>query len=234
MTDQHELSTDHGAEAADSSAFPMPATASYRKIVGLIPVDRTNYTDFLQGHAVCEATCTNRSACVGFTADQTPSNCWLYDSVTALVPSAPDAFYLKPGVPEPTHVPVPPPPVPPLLALANASTTSLQVQVLATELPNFALQHSNLSQSSIERETIAFTLTNLGERVALFVRLAMRETLAGPEVPFAVFSNNFVCLLPGESYNVTGIFLVANDERQRQNAAMVCAEAWNAVEVCVS
>ena len=110
------------------------------------------------------------------------------------------------------------------------------MQVHETELPSFSHQHSNLSQSSIEEATIAFTLTNIGERVALFVRLAMREALVGPEVPFAVFSNNFVCLLPGESYNVTGIFLAPDDETQTRNAAsaMVCAEAWNTVEVCVS
>jgi hypothetical protein len=70
----------------------------------------------------------------------------------------------------------------------------------------------------------------------LFVRLAMRETPGGPELPFAVFSDNFVCLLPGESHNATGTFLGANDdERPRDFAmAMVCAEAWNARERCSS
>jgi hypothetical protein len=71
------------------------ATA-YRTLPGLIPADRTNFTAYLQNHALCAADCSNSSACVGYTTDATPSNCWLYDSVKALVPSAPDAFHLKP------------------------------------------------------------------------------------------------------------------------------------------
>ena len=124
--------------------------------------------------------------------------------------------------------------MPPLLPLANASTTSLQIQIHTAE-PESSLgrQHSRRSRSS---ETIAFTLTNTGDGVAMFVRLAMRETSGGPELPFAIFSDNFVCLLPGESYNGTGTFLAANDDERSWDVAsgMVCAEAWNAHEHCAS
>lgn len=223
----------------DAQPGPTPTStpATYRKFPGLIPVHRTNFTDFLHGHAACEITCSNRSACVGYTTDQTPSNCWLYDSVTALAPSAPDAFYLKPGLPLPKHLPVIPTPpvrVPPLSPIVNASATNLQIELQANELASLlANQRPGSVIVPVARPTIAFSLTNTGDHVALFARLAIRETLGGAELPFTVFSENFMCVLPGESHNVTGIFLDSND-RMGDKKKDVCVEAWNAPTHCVA
>ena len=142
-----------------------PPTSLYRAFPGLIPADRTNFTASLQGHAVCEAQCNASAACVGYTTDQTATNCWLYDTVHALVSSPPDAFHLKPGLPVPPHAPPPPPPPPPLppplAPLANAPATHLGVRVKST--------------GKDAKGVIAFRLTNSGDRVALFARLALRQ-----------------------------------------------------------
>ena len=196
----------------------MLPTSSYRAFPGLIPADRTNFTASLQGHAVCEAQCNASAACVGYTTDQTATNCWLYDTVHALVSSPPDAFHLKPGLPVPPHAPPPPPPPPPLppplAPLANASAARLILRVEST---------------SKDDGVIAFRLTNSGDRVALFARLALRETPSGPELPYVLFSDNYANLLPGQSINATAAI---TSTASRTEPLLVCAEAWNAPEKC--
>ena len=104
--------------------------------------------------------------------------------------------------------------------------------------------------SGDESDSLSCTLTNTGDHVALFVRLALREGSSGSasqrppaaERPFAVFSENFVCLLPGESLNVTATLLdkVAGGTAAAAAAAaaagpVLCADAWNvAMERCIA
>jgi hypothetical protein len=106
--------------------------------------------------------------------------------------------------------------------------------------------------SGDESDSLSCTLTNTGDHVALFVRLALRDGSSGSgsgsasqrppaaERPFAVFSENFVCLLPGESLNVTATLLnkVAGGTAAAAAAAagpVLCADAWNvAMERCIA
>eukprot|EP01043_Picozoa_sp_COSAG02_P042943 COSAG02_NODE_3696_length_6372_cov_2.297306_4_plen_405_part_00 len=197
--------------------------SAYVNFPGLIPADRTNYTASLQGRAVCEARCNATATCVGYTTDQTATNCWLYDSVHALVSSPPDAFHLKPGVPVPPHAtpppPPPPPPLPPLASLVNAPAARLRLRVEATS------HNTNNGKA----HPIAFVLTNPSDRVALFVRLAVRKAPGGSEVPFALFSTNFVNMVPGTSTNAT-----VSLRRDTHETLVLCAEAWNVEQTCAS
>lgn len=212
-TDDTSVNTTLGADAS-----------SYRMFPGQIPADRTNFTAALQGHSVCESRCNETAACVGFTTDQSATNCWLYDAVCALASSHADAFHLKPGVPVPPHgppvSPAPPSPPPPHVALleplVNAETTHLSVAANVQQMDTLDGQTN-----------ITLTLRNAGEHVALFARLALRESATGPVLPYALFSENYGCLLPGEESNAT--VAIANG-----GPMVLCVAAWNAAEVCTS
>jgi hypothetical protein len=107
---------------------------SYIPIQGLIPSDRTNFTQTKQGslHA-CELACDTLSGCVGFTrstgaSPSSPAACYMYQSVPSLNGAAPTAsFFLKPGLPRPPTTPAPPPhpvlpPAPPIAEQPECST----------------------------------------------------------------------------------------------------------------
>ena len=71
----------------------------------------------------------------------------------------------------------------------------------------------------------------MGRSVALFVRLSLRFAANRSLVPFAVFSENFVSLLPEtkqENFSVTQLY----EPQAPELAVMVCADAWNADQVC--
>ena len=70
-----------------------------------------------------------------------------------------------------------------------------------------------------------------GDRVALYARLALRETPSGPELPYVLFSDNYPNLLPGQSVNATAA-LTSTAAAPHGQSLLVCAEAWNAPEKC--
>lgn len=119
------------------------ANDSYTQIQGLIPSDRTNYTQTAQGprHA-CEMTCDKLQGCVGFTrstgaAPSSSAECFMYKSVPSLNGAAPTAsFYLKPGLPRPPTAPTPPgPPPPPVLPPAPPVAYQPHCGTFASMLP---------------------------------------------------------------------------------------------------
>ena len=117
---------------------------SYTQIQGLIPCDRTNFTQTTQGslHA-CELTCDKLLGCVGFTRSTgaSPSSsapCFMYQSVPSLNGAAPTAsYFLKPGLPRPPTTPTPPgPPPPPVPPPAPPVAEQPECSTFAQKLPS--------------------------------------------------------------------------------------------------
>jgi hypothetical protein len=215
--------------AVVSKVHPQQRASAYRTFPHLIPTDRTRYTYSFEDHKICESTCDHDTACVGYTTDATPTNCWLYSFVPALFGSPPDAFHLKSGKPvPPTVIPPPPPPPPPALLqpLDNVSVTTLalgRVQVVNQQRNNRAKQ-------------LSMTVKNVGEYIALFVRSALHgsnvadgQEIHGDELAYALFDKTYECLLPGESMNITATMFVAAASGER---IWLCMEAWNTVSSC--
>ena len=161
-----------------SGAQPAHAFAndSYTHIQGLIPSDRTNYTQTTQGllHA-CELTCDKLQGCVGFTrsTDAAPSSsawCFMYKTVPSLNGAAPTAsFYLKPGSPRPPTTPTPPgPPPPPLLPPAPPIADQPQCGTFASMLPALGCA-SNGSDCvlSVQVTTSGGKIADTGDQVVL-------------------------------------------------------------------
>lgn len=71
---------------------------------------------------------------------------------------------------------------------------------------------------------------------ALFVKMLLRDS-ARVLVPYAVFSDSYFILKPGEQKTVRSLHHGSAVHRQNSTGAIdlwVCAEAWNAVETCVT
>ena len=220
----------------------LPATAEdgavreeetgYKILAGLIPADRTNFTKALTNHQVCESMCNASTLCRGYTTDQTPKNCWLYDTVHALAPSPADAFHLKPGVPEPPHgLPIPPPPPPPSPLPAPAILAALTTAPATTLVLGAATPLSASGNDIGVAGRWSFSVTNSGSGTAVFARISLKHVDSGEELGYALFTENFACLLPAESTNVT-VTLAISDGSGKTTPKMLCVEAWNAAQLC--
>jgi hypothetical protein len=110
--------------------------------------------------------------------------------------------------------------VAPLAPLANATFTDLSLRLD--------------SPAAASNDTIVFSLTNSGNHVALFARLALRAAPDEVELAYALFSENFLCLIPGEEARLTVTMAGVASDSPLRSTLVLCVEAWNAAERCIS
>jgi beta-galactosidase/beta-glucuronidase len=96
--------------------------------------------------------------------------------------------------------------------------------------PRIKLKINATSTSTSGKLAVSVATAGAGETCAVFVKLTLRDARTQATVPYAVFSSNYVILRPEETL-ISDINEMGTPGPSK-SGLVVCAEAWNALQVC--
>ncbi|TFG98338.1 MAG: hypothetical protein E4H13_09975 [Calditrichales bacterium] len=91
-------------------------------------------------------------------------------------------------------------------------------------LPVASVEETHTIEKLGNENVVRVTVRNTGKTIAFMVRLAATEGRNGHEILPAYWSDNYICLLPGEAQIIEGRFAV---EMSKDKAAEINLSGWN-------